>query len=72
MGNMFKMGAESELQKIVFYNINDAIVIYSLLEVVVSVFQKRAIFEGKPKNFYSRIIQDKVSKFFGNGPSNDK
>lgn len=51
---------------LVFENLNTIIVVYSIWEIMLSVLENKAEIDGKPKNYYSQRIKEKIDKIFGN------
>lgn len=59
------------LKEEVFEWINTFIVIYSLLEILISILENYAEIQGKPKDYYSSFIKNKLDKLFGNGKGSE-
>ena len=59
------------LKEEVFEWINTFIVIYSLLEILISVLENYAEIQGKPKDYYSSFIKNKLDKIFNNGKESE-
>lgn len=55
------------LKEEIFDWVNTFIIIYSLLEILISVLENYAEIIGKPKDYYSGIIKNKLDKLFSNG-----